>query len=401
MRPQTNSCAAVLAIALAAWMDGCVGEEATEPSAVAARPLIGGFEADSRALDAIGSIGELRRGWSESDPPYLAHFCIGTLISERAVLTSARCVRDAKDKIVPGLSPVVFSVGPNTSQARRTVEVVDGEVRIVESDDWRRLSELGLLYLREPVTEVAPLRVGVLDDQHVGQPFAAIGYGPASRDGEPTTRRIGAMHVAARSGRLYELIFGSFPAFYAWYRGLPLPTGCEALERARECEQIPFARELYEGHLLETTHQVLAGMVPSDAVVGAGDLGGPLLRLSPAGLTLYALYTEPLTMASGLTDQTGDHGAVYASFAPEELTFLDRAARWVDPCEGLPNAGICDGTIIRRCGYGGEFFFDFRGPARRIIEFECAASNMICVTNPRGKIGCAAALPEQTTGGLR
>jgi hypothetical protein len=278
------------------------------------------------------------------------------------------------------------------------------------------------------------LPVGQLRDLDIGKKFVEIGYGYQDNLGTYGTRRTGKAELQARSGRIFEVMFGSFEAFRSWVEtgdpgvnapfitgpvgpsaflplGRSLPrseggaagSGGAAGEGPSEPEgkaggigtagqggngaEDPdaYLREIYESTILVEGYEAIFGGAPGDAQSCYGDSGSPIIRADATGnLVAYGVVSGGL----GSNQLICDFGGVDATFGPDVYPFLQSSKEWVDPCAGLPIAGVCDDTIAKRCTSPVE------GP-RRPIEFDCSMLGQICATQPDGTAGCSDAAESE------
>ena len=81
-------------------------------------------------------------------------------------------------------------------------------------------------------------------------------------------------------------------------------------------------------------------------------------------------------------DLVCDFGAVYASFGPETVAFLEAARNWVDPCGGVTAKGSCDGDNATRCTTLAE-------GKRRLTVTDCSLFGQTCAVASDGTATCA------------
>jgi hypothetical protein len=235
--------------------------------------------------------------------------------------------------------------------------------------------------LLTPLEGAPTVKLGGLEAANIGQGFAGIGYGIADNNDTSETRRIGGLTLRALEGRTFELLLGSFEAFFKENRGIVVPAECvnPTPEAAATdlCKLVETDRKLYESTTLEQMGDMfLSGEAGSQPCFG--DSGGPLLRANEAGeLVAYGVVSGGL----GSDDLRCDHGAIYARFTPDVLTFLEQSMAWQDPCAGIPELGQCSESRARRCSSLSE-------GKRRVVEVDCATLGMRCVQSRREGVSC-------------
>lgn len=131
---------------------------------------------------------------------------------------------------------------------------------------------------------------------------------------------------------------------------------------------LEYAQQVYDSTVLLDGYEAYIGGVAGDAQPCYGDSGSPLVRPNATGqLVSYGVTSGGISSSAMVCDR----GAVYATFGPEVLTFLNKAAKWVDPCKGIPETGSCSGAVAVRCTEPGE------GP-RRVTKTNCALFGEAC-----------------------
>lgn len=403
--------------------------------------IIGGVAANGARLNAIGSLGLVFTDWQGTQ--VFEPFCSGALIGQQTVLSAKHCTDLFFDAALYGYS-VAFGVGPNGFAPTRILDVVD--VQRAPGDVGGYVGyghDVGVFHLLDPVTDIAPLQVSTLSDADVGSKLVAIGYGVQDNAYNFGTRRTGNVTLRALRGRIYEIVFESFEGFVEWFNGNPVfpPRGApggtvamrtpELLVQAKAAGAQPadhdgaggagegggtagsagaagkggaggnagmggfgneggdggehdFLRSLYDTTVLDEGYEVFVGGVAGDAQPCYGDSGGPLLRRNAAGeLVAYGV-------ASGVVvsrEQACDFGAVYATFGPGVLEFVEQSRSWVDPCLGLSSSGVCEGDVAHRCTSPLE------GP-RRPVQFDCSMLGETCAVQANGAVGCGSDIEE-------
>jgi hypothetical protein len=257
------------------------------------------------------------------------------------------------------------------------------------------------------VPGVTPARIGELTDRDVGRPLAIVGYGYFDDTLQSGRRRAGTVHLRAREGRIFELMFGSYEAFRAWIDsegganasarrlvteseirsalGLPELADGEApveapADDAPVAEEDPYEayyREIYETYRMIPGYEVYVGNTEGDAQACRGDSGGPLLRFVRGELRVYAV-------GSGVQRTATEEcalGAFYAALHEETMTAVQSAKSWRDPCRDVTEAGECRGDRAVRCTGREE------GP-RRITRTDCSLLGQTCGVGDDGQVAC-------------
>src|SRR5690242_16866131 len=160
--------ASCLALAVGAGCDQ--GRRLDPPVISIGNEIIGGFAANDPALDAIGSLVVELPGAS-------FELCGATLIAPESVLSAKHCA-----SVIPLIVQIggrlVFAVGPDSAHPRQTVDVVAVDLAPGDTGGFVGFGhDVSVMHLDHPITDLAPVQIGQLDDGQVGEPFAAIGYG--------------------------------------------------------------------------------------------------------------------------------------------------------------------------------------------------------------------------------
>jgi hypothetical protein len=386
----------VVAISVVMALSGCArpGDADRDEPPDRDRALVGAFPATDPNLSAVGAVAVVQGADGVEEAPVIV--CTGVLIGPSTVVTAKHCL-DAPVEFGEG-HRLVFLVGVDGATPTARIEVLASEGA---PDDYGGYNgygaDVGVLQLREPVRDVAPLRIASVQSAMVGTDFLAVGYGAMDSSQTYGRRRIGSIKLKATSGPTYEALLGSFEAYYEFEANHPLAPECGDADgltlgsllpsRAARCETVVALRGVYDAYRLEHTGEVAAGGFPGDVQPCSGDSGGPLLLRGADGkLTAFGVVSGGLSSRS----QECAYGAIYASFSPAVLAFLQNALRWVDPCTGVPAGGRCDGNTARRCTTPLE------GP-RLMLSFDCARVGTTCAVDAAGVVGCGSDRTQDVT----
>jgi hypothetical protein len=334
--------------------------------------IIGGFDAASAKLNAIGTVGLVVNG-------ALAPLCTATLIGPHTVVTAKHCVLDleratpadggaaspppapGEHKLFLDEGSMAFAIGPNTALPVRMVPIATAAVAALDEGGAIGIgADVGVYTLAEDVTDVEPMLVASepVNTSMIGQTLTVVGYGFQDLQKQKFgTRRAGAATVRAVQGEALEAAFGTAQAFFdavAKVEG-------EAFVEANKAH----FQELYDKPLL-ADYELYAGMAAGDAQTCSGDSGGPLLAtLSDGRIEVVAVASAVMTG----TDTPCLFGSWYAMFGPKVHELITAALD--DPCNGLGTAGRCEGTKASRCSAPDE------GP-RRVVALDCATLHQVC-----------------------
>ncbi len=341
---------AVLGLGLAVGCDvdetGAVTEESD---------IIGGVDASSAKLDAIGTLGT--HGWSGE----YEFFCTATLIGPKAVLTAKHCATSG-----PGEEPkiaresVFFAVGADSHKPKQVIKAVDVILSPIDEGGMVKFgSDVAVYILEKEVEGVTPMPyLGQhIDASQVGQILTAVGYGVQDRERTSGTRKAGAVTLQAVDGQPIKKLFPTKEEFLAH---MTKHEGESWMKSATERLDTFYELTLLPGH------EAYLGMGKDDAQPCSGDSGGPLVQKIDGKLTVVAVVSGSF---KGRSYPCSTVGEAYATLGEKVQPMLKSAA---GPCEGVPVEGRCElETIAVRCVSEDE------GP-QKITKLDCAGLDQVC-----------------------
>ncbi|MCG8555576.1 MAG: S1 family peptidase [Proteobacteria bacterium] len=362
---------------LVAALTSCTAPTTPEQSIEPARAkVIGGFPAPS-GIDAVGSL--VVPYTDEEGRERYNPFCSAALISQRQVLTAKHCAVFVKNV------PVAFGFGPDGRQPKRIVHVVDW---VAPPNDLGLVTSFGrdlaVLHLAERVTDREPMKLGTLDASRIGDVLVNAGYGMQDNSGTAGTRKAGKETLRALEGNIFEVMLGGFEQFFEWYTGCawdwPPPDVVEPdfCPSFRHPFFIAYLRTIYDEALLVPGYSFVAGGAPGDSNTCFGDSGSPYFEADEHGvLTTYGVVSSGM----GSVDQVCDFGTIMVGFGPRNMSLIERALRWEDPCP-VSRTGVCEGSVAKRCTQPYEGL-------TRVVELDCALAGLKCVVDEETNLaGC-------------
>lgn len=352
-----------LALALLAALPlasfACATDAGTEES-----DIIGGVDARSAKLDAIGTIGT--KDWEGK----YDFFCTATLIAPKVVLTAKHCAAAG-----PGQTPrlagekIYFAVGWNVDEPKQVVEAVD--VLLSPLDDGGMVkfgSDVAVYILAEAVKDVTPMPYAAahLAADQVGKTFTAVGYGVQDRNRTVGTRKAGSLTLQAVEGQPMHRLFPTKDDLVASMLAVEGQAWVDA-NQARLAEFYDFT--------LIPGHEAYLGMGKTDAQPCSGDSGGPLVASLDGKLQVVAVVSGSF---KGATYPCSTVGEAYATLGDKAQTILASAT---GPCEGVPVEGRCEQfTVAVRC------VSDAEGP-QKVTRTDCGLLGQGCEM-VEGKAAC-------------
>lgn len=342
--------------------------------------IIGGFHADAPELDHTGALVVIDPSTAE---PFA--LCSSTLIAPETVVTAKHCAVVLPDIEQQGFR-VAWAAGPRALEPIELIPIAAAETAPGDVGGFVAMGrDVAVLHLEHP-SAIEPATPSLFTDDLIGTPMVSIGYGVFGATGNSDDqRRIGRETVAGTEGRTLELLLGSFENFVEWWFTGEI-TDADFLETlAPDDPALPFLELQFQALQLHDEHEAVTGLEPSDTQSCFGDSGGPLARFTrEGGWQTYGVVSGGL----GSLRMACDYGTVFATFGPETFEFLSEAVDWVDPCGDVTVAGDCDGAVLRTCRT------NFTGNIRRLVQEDCGAQGVECVSSAEGA-GCGEVpLPE-------
>jgi hypothetical protein len=344
--------------------------------------IIGGFHADSPALDHVGALVAID---PTTNVPFA--FCSSTLIGPETVVTAKHCAVVLPDAQFANFR-VAWAAGPH---AEAPVELIPIAATATAPGDVGGFVAMGrdvaVVHLDHPTT-IEPATPKPFTPALIGSAMVSAGYGVYGATGvSDDQRRIGRETVAGTAGRALELMLGSFENFVEWtFTGQVTPDDY-LVNFPPDDPFIAVLRQQFDTLLLYDQHEAVTGLAPTDTQSCFGDSGGPLARVTrTGGWETYGVVSGGLSSLRSACD----FGTVFSTFGPQSYAFVDASLDWVDPCGDVTAAGTCDGDIAVVCET------NFIGNIRRLVEVDCADQGLECVTSEQGT-GCGSVPPPEPT----
>jgi hypothetical protein len=271
---------------------------------------------------------------------------------------------------ITDLSQVGFAIGPDASAPIRTVAAVGFAVepKVVGGLNGSG-SDVGILHLATPVTDVPLLPVAALTSDRIGSRMTGLGYGDQNSDELRGTRRAGSMTLQATSGSALVAAFGTFENFLA-NGGDALPPGVDPADPANRA----MLQNIYDTQLLLPGIEAWIGGAPNDAMACQGDGGSPITARVGTQVTVFGVSSWRYAPDDRSCQPIG---AAYASMNPISLDFIDYESH----CPLVPRAGTCDGPVAVRCAAANE-------GGRRVLRTDCSQLGQACGFDASGTIAC-------------
>jgi hypothetical protein len=317
--------------------------------------IIGGVDAKSAKLDAIGTVGT--KGYDGS----YSYFCTATLIAPKIVLTAKHCATyDPAERPRIEEEEIFFAVGADSRAPKQIVRAERVLLSPVNEGGFVKFgSDVAIYVLEAPVEGVKPMPWlgGHLAAEDVGGKYTAVGFGVHDRERNSGIRKAGTLTLNAVSGKPMQAIFPTREELYAH---LEEHDGKDWV--ASNQKRID---EFYDFELLADLEAYL-GMGEGDAQPCSGDSGGPLVKKIGEELHVVAVVSGSF---KGRAYPCSTVGEAYATLGASVQELIASAT---GPCEGVPVAGQCEGagTVLRCVG-------EDEGP-QKINRIDCAGIDQAC-----------------------
>jgi len=311
--------------------------------------IIGGFPARSAKYDAVGALGV-------PDGAGYFPFCTASLITPTAVITAQHCIDN--------LQGVSFLIGFDARTPKRAIPVLGGAGESTIEGGFVGLgSDVAIVHLAEPVTDITPLALGDLNDGMVGVRLMAMGYGVQDNNNTAGTRFLGSETFNGVGGNFLAYLYGDLEGFRPHYADLA----------GWVKQYYPTPEDVFAASELLPDYEAHFGGRAGDAQDCYGDSGGPILRSVNGQLTTYGVVSGGWSSENLACDL----GGVYATFGPAARTFITRELA----CPMIPLAGKCDGDTVIRCATPEEGGY-------RPLSTDCGELGLTCGVDEAGELGC-------------
>lgn len=377
--PERAPGGSLLLIAAAALV-ACSGEAPDMATAETSLDIIGGFHADSPALNHFGALVAID---PTSNEPF--EVCSSTLIGPETVVTAKHCAVVLPDAQFAGFQ-MAWAAGADANTPDELIPIAAVETAPGDVGGFVAMGrDVALLRLDRP-TSIAPATPQPFSDALIGTAMVSVGYGVYGAAGSSDDhRRIGRETVAGTEGRAFELIFGSFEDFVEWAFTGQVTDADFLATLPPDDPNIPFLRDQFDALLLFDQHEAVTGLAPSDTQSCFGDSGGPLARFTRAGgWQTFGVVSGGLSSLRSVCD----FGTVFSTFGPATFAFIEESLDWVDPCGDVSASGACEGSVAVTCET------NFIGNIRRLVQVDCAEQGLECVSSDAGT-GCGSVPPPE------
>lgn len=340
--------------------------------------IIGGFDAKSPSLNAVGTIGLVDAQTGE-----YSFFCTGTLIGPKTVITAKTCamVTDSQSPLykmkLVNLEPIFFAVGPDALHPVKVVEAIAADLSPVEVGGWLDIgNDVAVYHLKDAVEGVAPMKVAdaVFGEGDLNKAFVAIGFGTKDNFEEASgqisgTRTAGKSTLQALQGKSFELMLKTFDVLVAQMVAI---YGQDVVDANMDVIQ-----GWWDTYVVLPGYEAWAGFASGDVQTCHGDEGSPLVGREGNEKAVFGVASGSWNSSQ----KACDYGTFYGIVGTDTRKMLDDAKTYVDPCgNGVTVTGTCTGDVATRCT--GKWEGD-----RRLSQIDCSLLDQACATVD-GKVAC-------------
>ncbi len=340
------------------WLAACGGGESVGG---AEAEIVGGRPAPGQVFSSVGALVAVK---GRTVDPY----CTGALITPRLVLTAKHC-----DLLKPTNAPSAFAIGPDATRPERLIPILGFTRERTHGGGLLGLgSDVAIAHLAEAV-DLEPIQVREARSREVGLEFRAVGYGSQSQtdaNAPSGTRRLARLRLAGVGPSPYwPLVYEQdFEAFLAdiW------SNEPEITQELRDLGQF-----FWEADVLEPHYDALFRRVNGNTA--GGDSGGPIFTAGEVtgDLVSVGVVSGVVSMSTESPDPVLENFTIYSTIGPE-VRHLIRSAK---VCGLVPEEGLCDGEVRRRCSSATTAQ---RTGRVQIESRNCGAEGLTCALTPAG-----------------